>query len=628
MLKRLTTFKLTILAIALMSLPVLEAQTIAIAGRWKGNSSTPMPISAYKDDPFVKDPIVERMAPSRFVEDVTGRLRFRSDQVDILDEAYIYREDKTTGEFKPFAWNPWPETRSNLDGDFRFQNEERFPLFKPERGPDGKIILKDGLQLWMPNDLNLGMTTTFEAAYAVKDAVEPWSGRDVAWGNDGRLQINAHSFIDFNAFYAPTARQLFFGVVPYRLPGEPTSAPVKMFETTTSWEMVAHECGHAIHHALKPNSDVSDSGWRTWSESFADQTAMWASLRNRNRTSGLLAETNGDFNQSNSLTRMAEAFAAIVGEGAAMRDAFHDKKVSDTTEEIHDRSEVFTGAAYKLFLTVYSGLKSERRRDEQEALSDADQIMGEFLTLATDYTPENTVTLEDVAKAYLKIDREFFGGRYHNMLVDEFIRREIFDAGSLNEWIAHEAATPYLRLPRLMRRRLDSYLEDLLQANLDKLGIGPEFGLKLQSVTRDERYGQTIVRVQLTMGRGDGATPLDNHGILVFRRNGTLADYHAPIPPNESSQEQAQVQRIQAEQIRPLIIQAQQLRLDQRDIPLSIVRRPNGQLTVEARVMRGEGMNAYMEVFTLDKPQGERREIVIPPLPPNKRIPILDEILK
>ena len=30
------------------------------------------------------------------------------------------------------------------------------------------------------------------------------------------------------------------------------------------------------------------------------------------------------------------------------------------------------------------------------------------------------MTLEDVAKAYLKVDKEFFGGRYHAMLVDEF----------------------------------------------------------------------------------------------------------------------------------------------------------------------------------------------------------------
>src|SRR5438045_7115459 len=76
----------------------------------------------------------------------------------------------------------------------------------------------------------------------------------------------------------------------------------------------------------------------------------------------------------------------------------------------------------------------------------------------------------------------------------------------------------------------------MLQANLDKLGIGPNFGLELQSVTRlnssfpSRGPAQTIVRVQLTEGRGVSARPLNNHGILVFRAKGLLADYHTPLP--------------------------------------------------------------------------------------------------
>jgi hypothetical protein len=35
-----------------------------------------------------------------------------------------------------------------------------------------------------------------------------------------------------------------------------------------------------------------------------------------------------------------------------------------------------------------------------------------------------------------------------------------------------------------------------------------------------------------------------------------------------------------------------------------------------------------MEVFTLDNPQGERREILISPIPPAKRLRISDDLLK
>ena len=618
--KRLILCAFAMLAIALMSLPVLQAQTAPVRGFFKL-------ISSYDDDPFVEDSVVERMAPSRFGEGEDGRLILSSNLVRIEDERVIYRRNSKSGEFIAFASNPWPLPASNAAGDFQFPDEARFPRHEIERDAAGKPVLdENGLQVWKPRDIRRGMTTTFEATHAAKDAAEFWSGRELVWGDNGRLDVNAHAFIDFNAFYSPTARMLFFGVVPHRLPGEPSSAPVKMFEMATSWEVAAHEAGHALHAELKPNRDFTHKGYGTWGESFSDQMEMWTSLRDGDRLRRLLAETNGDLNRSNALTRIGEALGALIGEDTSLRDAFHDKKVSNTSTEVHDRSEVLTGAVYKFFLTVYGGLKSEH--GAEEALRRAGQIMGTFLTRAADYTPENRMTLEDVAKAYLKVDKEFFDSRYHAVLVEEFTRREIFDADSVREWLAHEAATPKLWLPR---RLPDHKVEELLQANLDKLGIGPDFGLKLQSVTRGNRFRpvpgpeQTIVRVQLTQGRGEGATPLDNHGILVFRASGMPADYHAPLPPGDHapllSDAFAQVQAL------AMIGQAQQLSLDQRGAPLSIVRGPDGQLTVEARVMRGDGINAYMEVFTLDNPRGERREIVIPPVPPDKRIPIPNDVI-
>lgn len=624
MLRRRLFCQLLILALWMMSLPVSKAQTIPTRGH-------NVPISCYTDDPYVWESDVRHLQLTRFGQASDGRLTLLGHPVWVQDEAVIYRENRESGEFTPFAWNPWPETRANENGDFRFSNEERFPLFNPERGTDGKIVMREGLQVWTLNQLNLGLTTAFAAAGAVKDAAEGWAGRNIPWGQeDGRLSINAHSFIDFNAFYAPGARQLFFGVMPYRLPGQ---TEVKMFETATSWEMVGHECGHALHHALKPNSDVSHQGWRTWSESFADQMAMWASLRQPERVSRLLAETTGNFNQSNSLSSLVEAFAVLINEGTGIRDAFHDKKVSDTDEEIHARSEVLTGATYKLFLTIYDGLR--RGHGNEEALRQTGQIMGFFLLRAADYMPENQVTLEDVAKAYLKVDKEFFGSRYHAALVDEFTRRELFDVHSEREWQAHEAALPPFWLHP---QWADERIELALQTNLDKLGLGPAFGLKLQSVTRlhpTKQFGpvlpmrgpaQTIVRVQLTQGRGPTAQLLDNHGILVFRANGNLSDYHMPLLPAGQAAWLPDV-FVQTQALN-LLGEAARLRLDDHGVPLALVRQPNGQWTVEAHVLRGEGLNTWMEVFTPNNLRGERREVVLPPVPPSQRLRSTNDLLK
>ena len=592
---------LMIFVLGLMSLPATLAQLSTQAAAIR--------ISAYQDDPFVNEAKVERMDASKFDREEDGSPRLSNSRVFVEDESVIYRQDRVTGEYKPFAWNPWPLPAANEKENFKFPNEARFPLLEIQRGEDGKPILVDGLQVWKPLDLYLGWTTSFKAANDDKDAAESWSGRDINWGvvfNQNKvLFINSHSFTDLNAFYSPTARGVFLGVAAYRLPGE---TAVKMFETATSWEMVAHECGHALHHTMKPNIDLSDQGYRQWSESFGDQTAMWASIGDTDRAQALLKEVGGNFLKSNSLTRVIEAFGAVAGKDTALRDAFHDKKVSDTTDEAHNRSEVFTGAAYKVFTLIYNDLKNRQGLDDRSALAQAGDIMGIFLTRSTDYTPENSLTLEDVGKAYLNVDKEFFGGRYQNIFVDEFMKREIFDEHSEAEWMEHMAAVPNLRLPKSAS---DQDVDNLVQANLDNLGIGPEFGLKVQSVTRDRRFGQTIVRVQLTDGRSEDAALFENHGILTFRANRTLADYHSALPSEAASQMNAQSSvRAQA-----LVGQAKRFGLDRRGGLLSIVRGPLGRLTVEARVMRSEGFYSWVEAFTMEHPEGERREVITPTIP-------------
>jgi hypothetical protein len=338
--------KVTILATVLASLPVSQAQI---------SSDPAIRISSYQDDPFVGASNIGRIDGSGFNRDADGRPILFNKQASIGDEAVVYREDAQTGDFVEFATNPWPQPTSNEKGNFKFPNEERFPRHEIERGPDGKPLLnKDGLQMWKPRDLHLGMTTAFEAANAAKDAAEFWSGRNIDWGENGVLPINSHAFIDFNAFFSPSAKGVFFGVVPYRLPGQ---TEVKIFEMGTSWEVAAHDAGHALHGTLKPNRVWSDDGYKAWDESFGDQLEMWVSLRDEGRVRSLLADTNGDLNRSNALTKLGEALGALIGEDTSLRDAFHDKKVSDTSSESHDRSEVLTGVAYKLFLLVYDGLK-------------------------------------------------------------------------------------------------------------------------------------------------------------------------------------------------------------------------------------------------------------------------------
>ena len=442
----------------------------------------------------------------------------------------------------------------------------------------------------------------------------------------GQLLVRPHFFIAFQGFHSRFGRGLFFGIVPYRLPGE---TDVKMFETASSWDLTAHESGHALHFALKPNSQGDDAGFGAWSESFGDQTAMWSSLRDPARVQQLLAETRGDLNQPNALTHFVEAFAALVGTGTGIREAFNDKKVSDTDEEIHHRSEVLTGAAYKIFVRIYGELKSVL--EPAEAMSQAGEIMGILQARANDFTPESVLTLEDVGQAYLKVDKEYFDSHYRRLLVDEFRRREIFDANSEANWLRHEAARPQLFLPP---QASDAQIEQTIHANLDKLGLGPEFGLVLQSVAHANytagpaRQTQTIVRVQLTDGRAPDAQRYDNYGILVFRANGMLADYHSPLPAAAAAGQASLLANdtFAQTQARMVLRQAAQFGLDRHGVPLTLLRNADGQWTVAARVPSNDGPFEWVDVFTPEHPEGERRLTTLLPVPPDQRIPNVVDI--
>src|SRR5215475_10046949 len=200
--KRLILCQLTILAMAVMSLHVSQAQTFTLPDRGDDKhpvpAPTPMRISSYENDPFVAESLVRLMDAARFSMDEDGRPVLLSNLVSLGEESKIYRQDPQTKVFKPFAWNPWPVyPMANQQGDFRFPDEERFPLHTTERDADGKIILRDGLQVWTPRvHLRLGATTTYEAAHAAKDAAESWAGRHLLWGENGQLFIEPHAFIE------------------------------------------------------------------------------------------------------------------------------------------------------------------------------------------------------------------------------------------------------------------------------------------------------------------------------------------------------------------------------------------------------------------------------------------------
>src|SRR5690606_1645088 len=372
--------------------PVADAARAAAPTAARASDKDYVVISSNEDDPVHAKNVKEHLPKSAFFLDDKGRpVALEGPKVGLFRDDIIVLLNNETGRYEPYSNNPWQDAKPNRNGNFYYPGEPRQSVLDRKVGADGKVELdENGLQQWRPIKPFSGQTTVFEAVNQAAMANEGWAGTQVPGAYNAQRPVQTHAFAGFNAFFSPASRALFFGVIPYRLPGE---TDIKVFEMASSWEIGVHEAGHALHNDLKPNRGLVDEGYRQWGESFGDQLAMWTSLKDESRAKNLIKETGGDLNRANSVSAIGEVFAALVGEGTGLREAFPNKKVSTTSPEYHDRSEVLTGAAYKVFVQIYNDHLLEGL-DPVDAVMKSADIMGTLLVRAADYTPENTMSLK------------------------------------------------------------------------------------------------------------------------------------------------------------------------------------------------------------------------------------------
>jgi hypothetical protein len=289
-----------------------------------------------------------------------------------------------------------------------------------------------------------------------------------------------------------------------------------------------------------------------------------------------------------------------------MRDAWNWATVATTSSEVHDRSEVLTGASYRLFFRIYADLLREGDTP-LVALQEAGRMMGILTLRVCDFVPETAGTMADVARGYLKADKELFGGHYRHFLVSELLRRGLIDDEGLAEWSAHEAALPRLWLqPGASRSKVGGFVA----THLDALGIADPFDLKVQEVVRERVFGHTVVRVQLIDGSGHKPVALGNFGILVFRADGWLAEYHPPVGAVASVRRLGSLSlAAQAAAASDALRTARAFGLEKEGGLLTFVRRDDGTLEVETHVPGGAHMESWVDVFSVEHPEGRRVDV-------------------
>jgi hypothetical protein len=230
-----------------------------------------------------------------------------------------------------------------------------------------------------------------------------------------------------NAFYSRAEKSLkFFFFTP---PGAPAGTP-KVF-TCRSLDIVAHETGHAVLDALKPQWLLSNNPPQTGGlhESFGDLTAIFLTLSQLDQCEAFIAQTKANLHAKTFLSDMAEEFGLALGRPNGLRNADNDFKLSEVGTEVHAISQVFTGGIYDVLADIFAFERKPNLEDEAVTLLRVGQYMCSLVLRAIGKAPAAAATYADVVNQMLTITvADGKPASYRNFLRNRFTFREVIVA--------------------------------------------------------------------------------------------------------------------------------------------------------------------------------------------------------
>lgn len=212
-----------------------------------------------------------------------------------------------------------------------------------------------------------------------------------------------------------------------------------------SADIVAHELGHAILDAIRPQLwNVAETEVDAFHESFGDISAILCALQLRPMRETVLRETAGNLKVTSRLSRIGEQFGwglRQLKEGLAEPDCLRNAAnrhfykrpdlldptgpASILTSEGHSFSRVFTGA----FLDALAEIFELRGSESEAELQNVSLLLGRLLVRAIRTAPISRDYFSQVAAALIEADR-LDGGAHTGVLVRAFVNRGIISVDS------------------------------------------------------------------------------------------------------------------------------------------------------------------------------------------------------
>lgn len=207
------------------------------------------------------------------------------------------------------------------------------------------------------------------------------------------INVYPHAGQRKNAYYSREERALKFFYF------EDPQNKNEFVYTTRSYDVVAHETGHAVLDALRPEF------WSSWHpetsslhESFADITVILTMLSQLDQCEAIIAHSKANLHKKTFFNAVAEQFGeALYGTRQGLRNADNNLTMSQVSEEVHDISQVFTGAFYDVLADIFDDSRDPDLHDDAAVLLQVGEHMTDLILKTILSGPTKDATYADLA---------------------------------------------------------------------------------------------------------------------------------------------------------------------------------------------------------------------------------------
>ena len=240
------------------------------------------------------------------------------------------------------------------------------------------------------------------------------------WG-DQPIKVFPRAGHDINAYYSRTEQALRFFYFHSN-----TDEKQPLVFTCRSYDIIAHEVGHAVLDALRPGYLTSGNPQAGGlHESFGDLTAIFTMLAQMDVCEAIIAESKANLHAKSFFPAVAEQFGeALYGHRLGLRNADNDLKLSDVSNQVHDLSQVFTGAIYDILADMFEDHASPDQYDHAETLFRVGKHITDLVIRGIINGPEKNVTYKDIAEKMIEAEQN---DQWKKFIHNRFAEREVFD---------------------------------------------------------------------------------------------------------------------------------------------------------------------------------------------------------